>query len=280
MRIGFHISISGSLPQAIERAKKLRCSTMQIFSRNPRGWKLSRVESKEIEEFKEKRKKANIYPLFVHIPYLINLSSPERKLWEKSIKFFAEDLKFSELIGADYLVTHLGSHKGRGEDFGENRFIEGLNRAMEKAKTEIRILLENTAGQGNSIGYNFSQIKRIRDKIVKKELIGLCFDTAHAFSAGYRINTEEGLDRTLEELKDLGLLDILRLVHLNDTKVKLGLRIDRHEDIGEGEIGKEGFRIILNHPELKNLSFIMETPRKSDSDDLRNLKTVLELISK
>lgn len=279
MRIGFHVSISGNLPKAVERAKKLHCSTMQIFSRNPRGWKLSKIKPEEIKEFREKRKEARIYPLFVHIPYLINLSSPDKEIWEKSVKFFIEDLQFSELIGADYLITHLGSHKGKGEDFGEERFVKGLNIAIEKAKTKIKILLENTAGQGNSIGYNFFQIRKIREKIVKKELIGLCFDTAHAFSAGYRINTIIGLKKTLEELEDLGLLENLRLVHLNDTKVDLGSRIDRHEHIGKGFIGKEGFKLILNHPQLQNLSFILETPRKSDRDDLRNLETVFALIS-
>ncbi|MCM8778880.1 MAG: deoxyribonuclease IV [Candidatus Omnitrophica bacterium] len=278
MRIGFHVSISGGLLKALERAERLHCQTMQIFSRNPRGWQLNKVKKEEIEEFKEKRKKKEIYPLFVHTPYLINLASPEKIIWKKSINFFVEDLHFSEIIGADYLITHLGSHKGKGEDFGERRFAEGLNRAIERAETKIGILLENTAGQGRSLGYNFFQIKRIRDKIIKKEIIGLCFDTSHAFSAGYKINTQEGLGDTLRELESLGLWKGFILVHLNDSKTDLGERLDRHEHIGEGKIGKEGFKVILNHPYLKALSFIMETPRKSDRDDFKNLRTVLSLI--
>ncbi|MCM8784032.1 MAG: deoxyribonuclease IV [Candidatus Omnitrophica bacterium] len=280
MRLGFHVSISGKLSESIERAKRLNCQTMQIFSRNPRGWQLNKVKPVEIEEFKKKRKKAGIYPLFVHVPYLINLASPEKIVWRKSIKFFMEDLQFSELIDADYLITHLGSHKGKGENFGERRFVEGINISLNEAKTKIEILLENTAGQGNSIGYNFLQIKEIRDKIEKKELIGLCLDTAHVFSAGYSINTPEGLNKTFSELDSLGLLKKLKLIHLNDTKVDFGARVDRHEHIGKGSIGREGFKAILNHPLLGKLSFIMETPKKSELDDLRNLETVLSLTAK
>lgn len=277
MRLGFQVSISGRLPEAVERAQKLHCQTMQIFTRNPRGWQIPKTDAEEIEEFKEKRKEAKIFPLFVHIPYLINLASPEEIVWRKSINFFAEDLNFGERIGADYLVTHLGSHKGKGEKFGEARFIEGLNRAIAKAKTEIKILLENTAGQGNSLGYNLIQIKRIREGIDKKELVGLCFDTAHAFSAGYRINTQEGLEKTGKELQSLDLWDKLILVHLNDSKADLGTHFDRHEHIGKGKIGREGFRLILNHPQWRDLIFIMETPRRSEGDDFRNLKRVLRL---
>ncbi|MGE4357365.1 MAG: deoxyribonuclease IV [Candidatus Omnitrophota bacterium] len=277
MRLGFHISISGKLSLAIERAKRLNCQTMQIFSGNPRGWQGRRSNPQEIEEFWAKRKEAGIYPLFVHVPYLVNLASPEQEIWKKSLKFFIEDLYFSQRVGAEYLVTHLGSHKGKGEKYGEERFCEGLNIAIEKTATAISILLENTAGQGNSLGYNFSQIKGIRDKILRKELIGLCFDTAHAFSAGYAINTAEGLEKTIKELESLGLLESLKLIHLNDTKVNLASRVDRHEHIGKGRIGKEGFRLILEHPRFRDLSLIMETPRKSDRDDLRNLRTVLSL---
>jgi len=278
MRIGFHVSISKEFPKAVERATRLHCQTMQIFSGNPRRWQISKTSPEEIQDFKKKRKEAKIYPLFVHIPYLINLASPDKEIWGKSIKFFIQDLKFSELIDADYIVTHIGSHKGKGEEIGVKRVIMALNMAIKNAKTQTKVLLENTAGQGKSLGYKFWQIKEIIDGIKNKGRTGICLDTAHAFQAGYKMNTKKGIEMLVNELEKLDLLEKLKLIHLNDSRTSLGSRVDRHANIGKGKMGLDGCRLILNHPKFKKFPFIMETPRKSDKDDLKNLNTVLSLI--
>ncbi len=277
MRLGVHVSISGEIYEAVERAETLGCETMQIFSRNPRGWQVSRLSESDIEEFKKRRRVSRIWPLVVHIPYLINLASPRKGLYKKSIQAFIEDIKRAERLGAEYFVTHLGSHRGSGEFSGIRRFSKALNIIIEETNPKIKILLENTAGAGDSLGYNFKQIRDIIAGVKRKELLGLCFDTCHAFVAGYNIAEEEGLEKTVQEIERFLGKDKLKVIHLNDSKEGLGSKIDRHQHIGKGRIGKEGFRIILTHTRLKDLTFILETPKDSPFADRRNLAIVRRL---
>lgn len=277
MRLGVHVSIAGKIYEAVDRAEALGCETMQIFSRNPRGWMVTEIPLRDATEFKSRRKEKNIFPLFVHIPYLINLASPEKALWERSIQAYIDDIQRADLIGAEHFVTHLGSHKGKGEGFGIERFAEGLNRAIAKYTPRLEVLLENTAGSGDSLGYTFAHLKGIIDRVKEKKKIGICFDTCHAYAAGYDIKTERGLKATLEEIDDAVGLERLKLVHINDAQGTLKSHLDRHEHIGKGAIGTEGFSRIVNHQKLRNLPFILETPKKDPKYDPMNLKAVRRL---
>ena len=277
MKVGVHISIAGKIYESVDRAKELGCDTFQMFSRSPRSWQAKELKKEEVEEFKKKRKEAKISPIIVHIPYLINLASPAHFLYEKSIVAYSEEIKRAEILGADYFVTHIGNHKGKGEKYGISRIVAALNRILDQRKPHLKILLENTAGAGTVLGSNFAQIAAIIKGIKDAKYFGLCLDTAHAYAAGYNIATEEGLNETLKEIDNLIGLDKLFLIHANDSKVALGSRIDRHEDIGKGKIGRKGFVSIVNHPALHNLPFILETPKKRPGEDVDNLKTIRAL---
>ncbi len=280
LRLGVQVSIAGHIYEAVGRALSLGCNTMQIFSRDPRQWRKKRLAPEEMEEFKKRRRESKISPLFVHIPYLANLASPYSVLYKDSIKSYIEDIKETEALGAEYLVTHMGSHKKSGETAGIRRITSALNTILERAKkSPVKILLENTSGSGSWLGYKFEHSRRIIDGIEQKNRIGLCFDTCHGYSAGYDLATEDGYRKTLGSLDKVVGLSYLKLIHLNDTKDKLFSHRDRHEHIGKGTIGLEGFRRIVNDRRLKDVAFILETPKDSDDADRINLETVRRLVN-
>ena len=279
MILGVHVSTAGKVYYSIDRAKALRANTMQIFSRSPQNWREGSLEEADIKEFKKRRLKARLNPVFIHVSYLINLASPNRRLYEGSIKAYIEDIFEAQKLGADYIVTHMGSHKDTSEEEGIMRFGKALDRIIEKThQSGVGILLENTSGSGSWLGYKFIHHKMIIDSLKDTRRIGLCFDTCHAYAAGYNIKTQEGLESTLEEINYLVGIDRLKLVHLNDAKERLNSRRDKHEHIGKGYIGLDGFKRIVNHPKLKNLPFILETPKESEKSDKMNLKTVRSLL--
>ncbi len=278
MLLGAHVSTEGKIYNAVERANKLGCNTMQIFSRNPQRWRDNFLVPQDIAEFNHRQDKFRIKPLFIHIPYLINLASPNPKLYKVSIEAYIEDILEAGLLKADYIVTHMGSHKETSEAAGIKRLIDALNIIIEKTKNcPVGILLENTSGSGSWLGYKFSHQKEIINGIKHKECVGLCFDTAHAYLAGYDISTKEGLAATLDEIDELVGINLIKLIHLNDAKGELGSKHDRHDHIGKGSIGLEGIKRIINHPKLRNLPFILETPKKTEEDDTVNLNTVKKL---
>jgi deoxyribonuclease IV len=277
-RIGVHVSIAGKIWESLERARALGCNTMQIFSRNPRAWQASEFDSSDIENFKRLKAEYDIAPVAVHIPYIINLATPIDGLYRKSIIAYIEDLGRSDALGAEYFVTHLGSHVGTGEDGGIRRFGAALNQIISKARPKTMILLENTAGSGSCIGYKFEHIKRIIGSLDRPERVGVCLDTAHTFESGYDIKTKAGLERTFKEFDKLVGLDLIKVVHFNDSLSSLGSKVDRHEHIGKGNIGSEALKRIINHPRLKNAAFIMETPKDTDADDKRNLAAARKMI--
>ena len=278
MLLGAHVSAEGKIYEAVERAHQLGCNTMQIFSRNPQRWRDNFIEPKDIEEFKKRQDKFKIKPLFIHIPYLINLASPNPRLYEVSIEAYIEDILEAGLLKADYIVTHMGSHKETSEEAGIKRLIDALNIILEKTKNSpVGIMLENTSGAGSWLGYKFSHQKEIIQGLKHKERISLCFDTAHVYLAGYDIATKDGLEKTLDEIDKLVGINFIKLIHLNDAKGALDSRHDRHEHIGKGTIGLEGMKRIINHPKLRSLPFILETPKKSEEDDIMNLNIVRKL---
>ena len=278
MILGVHVSAAGKIYEAIERGQALGCNTIQIFSRNPQRWRENLLTAEDIKEFRRLRDKSGIKPVFIHIPYLINLASPNPRLYKASIEAYIEDMREAAALGADYIVTHMGSHKDTTEQAGLSRLIKALNIILEKTKDGgVGLLLENTAGSGSWLGYKFSHQRKIIQKLKRKERVGLCLDTAHAYLAGYDIAAKSGLDKLLDEIEKMTGISLIKLIHLNDTKGKLGCHHDTHEHIGKGNIGLEGMKRIINHPNLRDIPFILETPKKTPQDDPMNLKTVKEL---
>jgi deoxyribonuclease-4 len=279
MRFGFHISIGKGFNKVVERALKKECQTIQLFSRNPRGWNFSKLDMNDIREFQQAVKQADISPVFVHMPYLPNLATQDKITFKKSLDSLIVELKRCELIDAQFLIMHIGRRMQSTEAQALKKVSQGINIAFKKVKNQVRLLMENTAGMGSEIGYNFTQIKEIFDRVEDIDRLGVVIDTAHIFEAGYPIHTKQGLDKTLREFDELVGIQRLHLLHLNDSKTDFDSRVDRHWHIGEGKIGLEGFRNIVNHPLLRHLPGIMETPRKDEKEDLKNMK-VIKSISK
>ena len=277
-RIGLHVSIAGKIWESLERAKALGCNTMQIFSRNPRGWQAAEFDPSDIENFKKLKIDYDISPVAVHIPYIINLATPINGLYKKSMVAYIEDIARADVLSVEYVVTHLGSHVGTGEDKGIERFSVALNQIINKTKPKTMILLENTAGSGSCIGYRFEHIERIIDELDHPERVGVCLDTAHTFESGYDIKTRAGLEKTLKKFDKLIGLDKIRVVHFNDSLSTIGSRVDRHQHIGKGNIGPVAMKRIINHPGLRDAAFIMETPKNSDKDDKMNLKITKKMV--
>jgi deoxyribonuclease-4 len=249
---------------------------MQIFARNPRKFrKKAHLKQRDIEIFKERLKDSGIEPLIIHTPYTLNLAASKKFLHWITIKEFTQDIIEADKLGADFIVTHTGCYKGFTEEKGLKSVVRALRRILRATDgLKTKILLENTSGAGTWLGYKFSHYHYIIKELDFTERVGVCLDTAHAWSAGYRVNTTEGLDQLIAEIdREVGL-DRLRVIHLNDTRDELGSKKDRHYHIGEGKIGQDGFSLIVNHPLLKELPFILETPKKSDEDDVKNLATI------
>jgi deoxyribonuclease-4 len=274
MKIGFHVSIRGGIDKAVDRAEKLECTTFQIFTRNPRAWRARELKKEEIEAFHTKLEESGIYPVFSHMPYIPNLSSPDEEIYNRSLESLIEETKRCRLLGIPYIVTHLGSHLGTGSDKARDRVAEALKKALAK-DDEINILLENTSGSPNQIGSDFSEIAQII-KRAGDHRIGVCFDTCHAYASGMDIKTPKGLEETLEEIERKVGLAKLKLIHLNDSAGEMGSHNDKHEHIGLGEIGEEGFKRILKS-KLAQRPIILETPKDDRRDDRGNCKRVMEL---
>ena len=279
MILGVHVSGAGKIYQTLDIAHSLGCDTMQIFSRSPQTWRHgSQIDPKDISEFIARRKKYKINPVFIHISYLINLASPDVRLYHGSIQAYIEDIQEAEKLGADYIVTHMGSHKETSEDAGIKRLIEALNKIIDQTKgSKVGILLENTSGSGSWLGYRFYHQHKIIKGIKEKSRVGLCLDTVHAYLAGYDLATKEGLDKMVDEIEEMVGTKLIKLIHLNDAAGKLGCHHDRHDHIGLGHIGLAGMKRIINHPKFKNIPMILETPKSAEDSDKENLALVRKL---
>ena len=262
----------------VERARVRGCETIQFFSRNPRGWRYAPLDKEDIEEFRSSIESSGLFPIFLHLPYLPNIASPKSKFYSRSIDSITMDLERAQQLGAQYLIIHIGHRMESSEDEAIEAVSRGIDQAFEKVKNPVILLMENTAGQGTEIGYTFDQIKKIIERVHDHQRMGVCLDTAHSFEAGYNLSNQDGIERTLEKFDHTIGLKRLHLFHLNDSKTPLGSRKDRHWHIGEGYIGLEGFRNLVNHPLLRHLPGIMETPRKDTVEDLKNMKVIRSLI--
>lgn len=278
MRFGFHISISGGFSKVVEKAKIRSCETIQFFSRNPRGWKYEPLDNDDVETFRTSIQSSGLFPLFLHLPYLPNVASKDSKFYSRSIDSIVIELERAERLGVPYLIIHVGHRMQNSEDEAIEAVAQAINQAFDRARNPIILLLENTAGQGTEIGYRFEQIKKIMDGVQEVEKVGVCLDTAHSFEAGYDLSKKDEIERTIESFDQTVGLKRLHLLHLNDSKTPLGSRKDRHWHIGEGYIGLDGFQYLVNHPLLKHLPAIMETPRKDTVEDLKNMKVIRSLI--
>jgi deoxyribonuclease-4 len=278
MRFGFHISISGGFSKVVGRAEKRRCETIQFFSRNPRGWKYGPLDEKDVEAFKGAIRASHLFPIFLHLPYLPNIACRDSEYYPRSVESIITDLERAEQLGAHYLIVHIGHRMDAPEDEAMEAVSLAIDRGLQKVKNSVMLLLENTAGQGSEIGSTFEQIGKIINRIEQSNRVGVCLDTAHAFEAGYDLSNRDGIERTLESFCRLVGLRRLHLLHLNDSKTPLGSRKDRHWHIGKGHIGLDGFRLLVNHPLLRDLPGIMETPRRDTVEDLSNMKVIRSLL--
>ena len=276
MKIGFHVSASGSVDLGVDRAAKLKCNTFQIFTRNPRQWYSGKLTHETAKTFIEKVKNYGFEPVFAHMPYLPNLASPRDEVYKKSVKVLTLELERCSQLEIPYLVTHLGSHLGLGFQKGLKRLINAINKSLKDTDENVSLLLENTAGTRNSMGSTLEHIQNIIESVFQQDRIGICFDTSHAFAAGYDLRTKEAVKKTIEKIEELIGFKKLNIVHLNDSKGGFCSYIDRHEHIGLGKIGEEGFRNILKS-RLGKLPLIMETPKDARRSDIDNLNKVKEL---
>jgi deoxyribonuclease-4 len=281
MKIGLHVSISGSIDKAVDNALALKCTAFQIFTRNPRGWASKNLTHEDTDNFKKKLLASKIErdAVCAHMPYLPNLSSSKKDLYKKSLVTFVNEVKRCAMLGIPYLVIHLGSHRGAGVQVGIKNLTNACNTAVSKADNDVMILLENMAGQKNSVGSRFEELKQILDLLEPRKRFGVCFDTCHAFAAGYDLRSKDAVEDTVAAFdKHIGMKE-LRIVHLNDSKGDINCNRDRHEHIGMGYIGEKGFRAFLSNNEIKKRPLILETPIDNRRDDAGNLKKVRELAS-
>jgi deoxyribonuclease-4 len=270
IQCGLHVSISNGIDLAVDRAREKTCNTFQIFTSNPRSWRSRTLQVNEIIKFNEKLRESGMKPVFSHIPYLPNFSSPNMIVYRKSVKSLVEELNRCNKLDIPYIVIHLGSHLGKGRRIGLKKLTNAITTAFNSSNGKAILLLENTAG-------TFRDIQEIIDQISDNHRLGICFDTCHAFAAGYDLRNTTSIDETIDRLKEEIDLERLKVVHANDSKGKLASHLDRHEHIGKGYIGNKGFRNILHTDIFRKLPIILETPIDSQSDDSKNLAQIRKL---
>ena len=273
--LGAHVSISGSIDLSVDRAVELGCTTFQIFTRNPRGWRYTRLKDDEVKRFREKLVENRFNIVMAHMPYLPNIASPKKLIYSKSVQSLTTELERCGKLGIELLVSHIGSHLGAGIEVGLANVVEACSTALSRVENNVKLLLENMAGQRNSCGSRFEDIGKILGRLDYGDRIGVCLDTCHLFAAGYDIRSEEAVEKTLEEFDNMVGLKYLGAVHLNDSKGPKGGGLDRHEHIGLGNIGEAGFRAFINNIRIRDKPMVIETPVDSRGDyrlDLEKLR--------
>jgi deoxyribonuclease-4 len=278
LRFGYHVSVAGDAVTAIRRGAAAGCEAIQMFPGSPQQWGTLPATDEQALEFRDAREQAGIDPVVLHSIYLVNMASPSEQIYKRSTHSLASALDKADALGAAAVVTHIGNHKGEGEDYGVARIAAAVAAAFEKSPGDAMLLLETTAGAGTAIGNSFEQFGRVFEAAGWPARLGFCLDTCHAYAAGYDVSTPAGVDETLAELDRFVGLDRLRLVHMNDSKGSLGSHLDRHADIGEGLIGLEGFRYMVNHEAFRGLAAIVEVPyeRPGAPDNLRILRSLID----
>ncbi|MGA1822806.1 MAG: deoxyribonuclease IV [Thermoplasmatota archaeon] len=264
--MGAHVSVAGGIGNSIERAEDIGCESFQIFTKNQRQWRAPPLDQKEISAFRKDLEISGMGPLISHDSYLINLAAPDPGVFRRSVDALSDEITRAEAVGADFLVVHPGSHLGEGIRNGIGRIAEAIDIAWSGHEDPpipgkgTMILLETTAGQGTSVGFEFSHLTDIIELTSIPDRLGICFDTCHAFAAGYNISSAEGYEKVMDDLLAVAGRDRIRAFHLNDSKKGAGSRVDRHENIGEGMIGIGAFELLVNDRRFESIPMILETP--------------------
>jgi deoxyribonuclease-4 len=277
--VGAHMSIAGGIHHALALGLRAGCRTVQIFLKSSNQWKGKILTDEDRRLYLDAQKKSGIEPVVAHNSYLINLASPDPALNQKSIEAFVEEMRRANFLGVPCVILHPGSHMGAGAEAGIALLAAALNHALVRVPPPVRILLENTAGQGNSLGSRFEELAAILAGVRESARVGVCLDTCHAFAAGYDIRTPEGYRKTMREFDRLIGIERLAVFHVNDSRKGLGSRVDRHAHIGKGFIGLEGFRCLVNDRRFAKIPKILETPKGPDlKEDRMNLATLRGLV--
>jgi len=281
LRLGAHMSIAGAPANALYAGRSIGCDAIQMFTRNANRWTSKELTPKEIDDFKRAHAETGIDPVVAHSSYLINLGSPDEALWRKSLEALITEMRRCRQLGLVDYVLHPGAHMGAGEEAGLERIAQGLTLALEAtAGSGVTIVLETTAGQGSVLGYRFEQLAWLMEHARPTERLGVCFDTAHALAAGYEYRTPERYEALWQEFEAVIGLERLRVIHLNDSLKDVGSRIDRHTHIGQGYVGLEAFRLLLNDPRLRRVPMLLETPKSEDlHEDIENLAILRSLVA-
>jgi len=276
-KVGAHVRSGGGVDKAIDRAVEMGAETIQIFSGSPQAWRRKNYTPSEVEDFKRKTAETGIAPCFIHGLYLVNLASQSPDVLAKSYDALVAEMHAASLIGAKGVIFHLGSHKGAGYDACVEQVIDYCRRVLDATPQDAWLILENSAGMGGAIGSKFGELGRIA-KDAESERVKICLDTCHLFAAGYEVKTRPGLDKTLEEFdKEIGM-ERLAALHANDSKAPLGGGLDRHANIGEGHIGRDGFINMLSHRAFADMPFLLEVPGFEDTGpDKANVDIIKEL---
>jgi deoxyribonuclease-4 len=277
--VGAHMSIAGGIYNAFGHGIKAGCRTLQVFLKNASQWQGKTLTETDRELYLQAQAQSGIQPVVAHNSYLINLASPDERLYERSLVAFIEEMKRAEFLGIPYVILHPGAHMGLGATQGSRRIAAALRRALGEVP-QVGVLLENTAGQGSTIGHRFEQLAAVLELVgPPPERFGFCLDTCHMFAAGYDIRTQAGFRAAIREFNRLVGIEWIRVFHLNDSKRELGSRVDRHAHIGKGHIGLEAFRCLVNDRRFRKIPKILETPKGKDlKEDRMNLATVRSLV--
>ncbi len=279
--LGAHMSIAGEVGQALIRGQQVGCDCIQIFTKSSRQWASKPFSEAEIATFKRNLRETGIKMVIAHDSYLVNLGAPDDALRIKSVKGFVDELERCEALGVPFLVAHPGSHVGSGEEQGIKTIAKSIDEAHARCKGfTTKIALEITAGQGSNLGYTFQQMGQIFDAVTENERLRLCFDTEHAFAAGYDLRTDEEYEKTFALLDEHIGLKKIAAFHLNDATKPINSRIDRHQHIGQGFIGLDAFRRLLNDKRFFGIPMCLETPKGPDmKEDVENLATLRSLFN-
>ncbi|HUB52447.1 MAG TPA: deoxyribonuclease IV [Terracidiphilus sp.] len=280
-RIGVHLGTAGGASNAVERAKEIGANTFQIFSSSPRMWRAPKVDPKQAARMRELRAKLDVGPLVIHTSYLVNVCSQSDEVREKSIGAFRGEIERALELGAEYLVLHPGSWKGLTREEGLKLAAESIERAIDGLAwqgTGFQILIENTAGAEFSLGGSFEQVAELVERLKAHAPVGVCLDTCHTHVSGYDMVTAEGYAETINKVAATVTFDAVRVWHCNDAKAAKGSKLDRHEHIGEGTMGLEPFRWILNDPRFDHCAFVAETPVDEPGDEERNVRVLRSLV--
>ena len=275
------MSISGGVDTAFDRGAQIGCDAMQIFTKNNNQWRAAPLKEEVVERYHRRQAETGITPVVAHASYLLNLATPDDELWRKSIDALLVELERCEVLDIPYLIIHPGSHMESGEDAGIARVAEALNLAHERLPdVQVKITLETTAGHGTNLGYRFEQLAAMIEGTEARDRLTVCYDTCHTLAAGYDFRTPEGYAEVFKQFDEVIGLDRLTVFHFNDSKKDMGSRIDRHAHIGEGEVGLDGFRHILNDPRFQETPMLLETPKSKDMhEDVENLARLRALIT-